>query len=208
MHSVVVIRRFIQPQPYASLLQAMRDFTKQRTSDTPNALWLLEHVPVFTQGQAGKAEHIIAPGNIEVFQSDRGGQVTYHGPGQLMIYTLWDLKRQGCGIKKFVQLLQTSVITLLKGYEIDAQDEPGAPGVYVRKQKIASIGLRLSRGYLYHGMSLNINMDLSPFTRIHPCGFPDLAMTQISDFLPHITLDKLIDDIIPILLNQLQGTAP
>ena len=139
---------------------------------------------MFTQGQAGKAEHVLAPGDIPVVQSDRGGQVTYHGPGQLMIYGLFDIKRQNSGIKIFTQYLQNSMMALLKKYGIPAEIQCGAPGLYVEGAKISSIGLRVRQGRTYHGMSLNVNMDLSPFKRINPCGFHQLEMTQIRDFIP------------------------
>ncbi len=199
----VNVVKFSHPQPYQPIFEQMREFTLQRTIDTPDALWLMEHEPVFTQGQAGKPEHLLAPGNIPVVQSDRGGQVTYHGPGQLMIYTLWDLKRQNMGIKDFVQHCQAAIVDLLAKYQIGAQTQCAAPGVYVDGAKIGSIGLRVRRGYTYHGLSLNVSMDLEPFSRINPCGFTQLRMVQIKDFLPSITLPQVIQDLVPILQHRL-----
>ena len=162
------------------MLQAMQDFTNQRNQETPDEIWLLEHDPVFTQGQNGKEEHLLNPGNIPVIQTDRGGQVTYHGPGQLMIYTLIDLKRKQLNVRDLVTLLEKSVIDLLAKYNIQAVAKREAPGVYVEEKKICSIGLRIRRGCSYHGIAFNVSMDLEPFTRINPCGFTALEMTQFS----------------------------
>lgn len=199
----VEVVEFSQLQPYQPIFEKMREFTVGRTQHTPDSLWLLEHEPVFTQGQAGKAEHVLAPGDIPVVQSDRGGQVTYHGPGQLMIYTLCDLKRLNMGIKQFVNNLQQTIIDLLAEYDIQGSTKCEAPGVYVNEAKICSLGLRVKRGYTYHGLSLNVCMDLEPFTRINPCGFKQLNMTQIQDFHPLITLDTVIQDIVPLLQHKL-----
>jgi lipoyl(octanoyl) transferase len=159
----------------------MRAFTDGRTQDTPDELWLLQHPPVFTLGQAGRAEHLLDPGEIPVIQTDRGGQVTYHGPGQLVAYLLVDLRRAGLGVKGLVHLLEGAVIGLLAGYGIEAVARADAPGVYVARAKIASLGLRVRRGCSYHGLSLNVDMDLTPFLRINPCGHPGLAVTQLAD---------------------------
>ena len=150
-------------------------------------LWLLEHPPCYTQGQAGKEEHILYKNNIPIVQTDRGGQVTYHGPGQLMIYTLFNLRQMNIGIRSMVTQLENAVIELLNAYNIRASADKSAPGVYVDKKKIASIGLRVRHGYCYHGMALNIKMDLSPFSAINPCGYQGLAMTQIHDLLPQLS---------------------
>jgi len=167
-------------QPYAPMYAAMREFTLARTAETPDELWFLEHDPVFTQGQAGKAEHVLAPGDIPVVQSDRGGQITYHGPGQLMGYVLLDLHRLGYGIRSLVSRLEQSVVDCLAGYRIAAAPKRDAPGVYVAGRKIASLGLRVRKGCSYHGLALNVAMDLEPFGRINPCGYQGLQMTQVS----------------------------
>ncbi len=202
MNTAVQIKTFTSPQDYAFIYQRMREFTQHRDEHTNDELWILEHFPVFTQGQAGKAEHILNPGNIPIVQSDRGGQVTYHGPGQLMIYTLFDLKRLKMGIKTFVQTLQNSIIALLAHYGVKAHTLCHAPGVYVNHAKICSIGLRIRQHRAYHGLALNVNMDLSPFSRINPCGFKQLSMTQISAFNTGITLQQVIADLTPIMLQQ------
>jgi lipoyl(octanoyl) transferase len=166
---------------YSAAWAEMRAFTDERTQDTPDELWLLQHPPVFTLGQAGRAEHLLDPGEIPVIQTDRGGQVTYHGPGQLVAYLLVDLRRVGLGVKGLVRLLEGAVIGLLAGYGIEAEARADAPGVYVAGAKIASLGLRVRRGCSYHGLSLNVDMDLTPFLRINPCGYPGLAVTQLVD---------------------------
>jgi len=173
--------RWLGLQDYAPCLQAMKDFTHQRDENTPDEIWLLEHHPVFTQGQNGKEEHLLQTGDIPVIQTDRGGQVTYHGPGQLMVYTLIDVKRKHLNIRELVTLLEQSVIDLLAEYGIQAEAKREAPGVYVHQQKICSIGLRIRRGCAYHGIAFNVSMDLEPFTRINPCGFTALKMTQFAD---------------------------
>lgn len=167
---------------YCETWRAMQDFTNARDQDTADELWITEHAPVFTQGLNGRAEHLLAPGGIPVVQIDRGGQVTYHGPGQLVLYCLLDITRLGLGVKGLVALIETSVIDLLQGYHITAQGRPGAPGVYVGAAKIAALGLRIRKGCCYHGLSLNVDMDLEPFTRINPCGYQGLAVTQLLDF--------------------------
>ena len=166
---------------YPEIWAAMRAFTDGRSADGADELWLLEHPPVFTLGQAGRPEHLRDPDQIPVVQSDRGGQVTYHGPGQIVAYVLVDLRRAGIGVKGLVHLLEAAVIGLLSGYGVVAQARPEAPGVYVGAAKVAALGLRVRRGCSYHGLSLNVDMDLSPFLRIDPCGYPGLAVTQIAD---------------------------
>lgn len=165
----------------------MTEFTNQRTPDTADQLWLVEHPPVFTQGQAGKAEHLLVPGDIPVVQTDRGGQVTYHGPGQLVAYPLLDLRRLKIGVRDLVTALEQTLVATLAHYGIAAFPKADAPGVYVeragRVDKIASLGLRVRRGCSFHGLSLNVAMDLSPFLRINPCGYQGLAMTQMQDLL-------------------------
>jgi len=174
---------------YEPTLAAMRQFTDSRAADTPDELWLLQHPPVFTQGQAGKAEHVLAPGGIPVIQVDRGGQVTYHGPGQWVLYLLINLRRHQLGVRDLVTLIEHSVVQLLAEYDIDAAAKPGAPGVYVRDEKIAALGLRVRRGCSYHGLALNVDMDLEPFGRINPCGYEGLRVTSMARLLPHTNLD-------------------
>lgn len=173
--------RWLGQQDYLSCWQAMQAFTNQRDEQATDEIWLLEHTPVFTQGQNGKAEHVLNPGDIPVIQTDRGGQVTYHGPGQLMVYILVDLKRKQFNVRGLVTLLELSVIDLLAEYDITAYAKRDAPGIYVDEKKIGSIGLRIRRGCSYHGIAFNVAMDLQPFTRINPCGFSALQMTQFAD---------------------------
>lgn len=168
-------------QPYAATWEAMSDFTNNRGPDTPDELWLLEHDPVFTQGQAGKAEHVLAPGNIPVVQVDRGGQVTYHGPGQIVGYPLIDLRRAGVSVRELVNKLEQSIIDTLAHWNIGAERLDGAPGVYVAGAKVAALGLRVRRGCSFHGLAFNVNMDLEPYHRINPCGYKGLAVTQVLD---------------------------
>ena len=168
---------------YTHSWQAMRDFTDQRDADTEDELWLLQHPPVFTQGQAGKAEHVLLPGDIPVVQSDRGGQVTYHGPGQWVVYLLLDLRRNGLGIRDLVTLIEQSLVSVLGRLGIQAQPRADAPGVYVDGVKIASLGLRVRRGCTYHGLALNVDMDLEPFSRINPCGHQGMQVTTVRQCL-------------------------
>lgn len=177
-------------QPYSVVNQAMHDFTDQRTPLTMDECWLVEHPAVFTQGQAGKAEHLLNPGTIPVIQSDRGGQVTYHGPGQLVAYLLIDLKRRKLGVRQLVTAIEQSVVQTLAHFAIAAYAKADAPGVYVDEKKICSLGLRVRKGCSFHGLALNVAMDLQPFARINPCGYAGLTMTQIADFLPTITLEQ------------------
>lgn len=173
--------RWLGRQDYLSCWQAMQDFTNQRDENTVDEIWLLEHEPVFTQGQNGKAEHVLNPGNIPVVQTDRGGQVTYHGPGQLMVYTLIDLRRKQFQVRQLVSLIEQSIVDLLQEFGIAAAAKKDAPGVYVNENKICSIGLRIRRGCAYHGIAFNIALDLEPFNRINPCGYKALKMTQFSE---------------------------
>lgn len=168
---------------YLPVWEAMKQFTNTRNADTPDELWLLQHSPVFTLGQAGKKEHVLNPGDIPLVQSDRGGQVTYHGPGQLTAYCLFDLKRLGLGPRAFVELLEDALVDVLVELDIPAIARRDAHGVYVHGKKIASLGLRIRKGCSYHGLALNVNMDLEPFTRINPCGYAGLQMTQLHDYL-------------------------
>lgn len=180
--------RCLGMQDYQTVWFAMRDFTNTRDANTEDEIWVVEHPPVFTQGQNGKPEHLLNPGDIPVIQVDRGGQITYHGPGQLVVYPLIDLKRKKMNVRQIVTLLEKSIIELLADYQIPAEAKCQAPGVYVNEKKIASVGLRIRRGSSFHGLALNVKMDLEPFSRINPCGFTGLEMTQIADFVPNIDL--------------------
>ncbi len=168
---------------YSPIFHAMEVFTDARNERTEDELWVVEHPPVFTQGMAGKAEHLLSRSNIPVVQIDRGGQITYHGPGQLVVYTLIDFKRRKISVRELVSRLENSIIATLAEYGIAAAADPKRPGVYVEGKKIASLGLRIKRGAVYHGLALNVNMDLSPFRQINPCGYAGLEMTQIADLV-------------------------
>lgn len=168
---------------YQPTLDAMRRFTDERDAATPDEIWLLQHPAVFTQGQAGKAEHVLAAGDIPVIQAERGGQVTYHGPGQLVAYVLLDLKRLKLGVRDLVTAMEQALVDVLKEYALDAAPKPDAPGVYVEGNKIASLGLRVRRGCSFHGLALNVDMDMEPFQRINPCGYADLRMVQLRDLV-------------------------
>lgn len=176
---------------YQPTLDQMRAFTDTRDAGTPDELWLLQHPRVFTQGQAGKAEHVLAPGDIEVVQVDRGGQVTYHGPGQWVLYLLVDLRRRHMGVRDLVDVIEHAIIDLLSGYGVEAAGKQGAPGVYVDGAKIASLGLRVRRGCSYHGLALNVDMDLEPFSRINPCGYEGLAVTSLAELVPGVDVDEV-----------------
>jgi len=171
-------------QPYGPTWRAMREFTEARGPRTADEIWLLEHPPVYTLGQAGRREHVAAPGAIPLVRTDRGGQVTYHGPGQLVAYALLDLRRRGLGVRGLVALLEQSVIELVGARGFAASRRAGQPGVYVEGAKIAALGLRVRRGCAYHGLALNVRMDLEPFERIDPCGYPGLAVTQLAALEP------------------------
>ncbi len=166
---------------YEPVWRAMQEFTRTRGEATPDELWFVEHPPVITLGLAAKPEHVLDAGPIPVVRIDRGGQVTWHGPGQLVAYALVDLKRAGFGVKELVRRLEQSVIDLLAGYGVQAQRQPGMPGVYVSGAKIAAVGLRVSRGCSFHGIALNVDADLAAFSRINPCGYPGLAATRLAD---------------------------
>lgn len=173
--------RHLGLRPYLETWEAMRTYTVARGTNSADELWLVQHPPVFTQGQAGKTEHLLAPGNIPVIHIDRGGQITYHGPGQIIMYLLLDIRRSNIGIRSLVSMIENSVITLLQTHGINAAARPDAPGVYVAGDKIASLGLKVSNGRTYHGVALNVDMDLEPFTRINPCGLVGMHMTQLRD---------------------------
>lgn len=200
-----LIIRSMGEQPYKCIWQRMREFTDTRMPDTHDELWLLQHPPVFTLGQASKPEHLLRPKDIPVVQTDRGGQVTYHGPGQLVVYFLIDLRRKSWGIRCLVSKIEQSVITFLAQYGIEGRIKEGAPGVYIAERKIASIGLRVRRGCTYHGLSFNIDMDLEPFSRINPCGYQGLQLTQLRDFVPSITMDEIQRVLVGILSTSLNN---
>lgn len=198
-----LIIRHLGLQDYQTTWQRMREFTDSRDAQTSDELWLLEHPPVFTLGQAGKPEHLLNPGTIPIIKTDRGGQVTYHGPGQLVVYFLIDLRRKPWGVKCLVSLIEQSVIALLKEYGVTAHLKEGAPGVYVDNEKIASIGLRVRHGCSYHGLSFNIKMDLMPFSLINPCGYSGLKVTQFSQFRDKITIEKVGSELTRLLSVEL-----
>jgi lipoyl(octanoyl) transferase len=175
--------RRLDVENYAVVWEAMQAFTSARDSSTVDELWLLQHQPVFTQGQAGKAEHILDAHGIPVVQSDRGGQVTYHGPGQLIVYFLLDVRRRGFGVRTLVDVIESSILEMLRSYGIAAELLKGAPGVYVGGKKIAALGLRIRKGCSLHGLSLNIDMDLEPFGWINPCGYKGMEVTQLADLV-------------------------
>lgn len=197
MYQDNILVRHLGLQPYEPVSQAMHDFTDSRDETTPDEIWLVEHLPVFTQGQAGKAEHLLMTGDIPVIQSDRGGQVTYHGPGQQVMYVLLNLKRRKLGVRELVTLLEQTVVNTLAEYGIDAHPRADAPGVYVGEMKICSLGLRIRKGCSFHGLALNINMDLAPFLRINPCGYAGMEMTQMCQWVATATPDI----IRPVLLK-------
>ena len=179
-------------QDYNSTWQEMVSFTENRNNHTEDELWTLEHRSVFTQGLSGKPEHLLKDTEIEVIKSDRGGQITYHGPGQLIVYCLIDIKRLGIGVKQMVSIIEKSIIDLLSDYSISSHKIPGAPGVYVDGSKIAALGLKVKRGKTYHGLSLNVDMNLSPYSLINPCGYKDLKITQMSNLTDNKPdLDKI-----------------
>lgn len=198
MYQDKILVRHLGLQPYEPVSQAMHEFTDMRDDTTPDEIWLVEHLPVFTQGQAGKAEHILMTGDIPVIQSDRGGQVTYHGPGQQVMYVLLNLKRRKLGVRELVTLLEQTVVNTLAEYGIDAHPRADAPGVYVGEMKICSLGLRIRKGCSFHGLALNINMDLTPFQRINPCGYAGMEMTQMRQWVDTATPEN----IRPVLLKK------
>ena len=194
-------------QKYTLTWEEMVTFTNTRTVDTPDELWLLEHDSVFTQGLTGKSENLLVETDILVIQSDRGGQITYHGPGQLIVYCLIDIKRLGIGVKKMVSLIEQSIIDLLEDYSISSHKINGAPGVYVDGSKIAALGLKVRHGRTYHGLSLNIDMDLSPYKLINPCGFKDLNVTKMSNLTDNtLELSKIKKQLTHHLSNYVSRT--
>jgi lipoyl(octanoyl) transferase len=202
----LVLRRLGQV-PYASTWQQMQDFTNSRDDQTADEIWLLEHAPVFTQGQAGKAEHVLNAGDIPVVQVDRGGQVTYHGPGQLVVYLLLNLRRKSLGVRDLVDLMEQSVVELLGEHGIEAYPRPDAPGVYVGDAKICSLGLRVRRGCSFHGLALNLDMDMEPFLRINPCGYAGMAMTQLASLVPGLDVAEAVRRMGDILIKKIGYTT-
>ena len=198
-----LIVRSLGRQPYTETWEAMKAFTANRDEGTTDELWCLEHPPVYTQGQAGKAEHILMPGDIPVVQVDRGGQVTYHGPGQLVIYLLINLSRRKLGVRALVDDIEQAIVAALAGQGIEAAPRPDAPGVYVDGAKIASLGLRVRRGCSFHGLALNVAMDMEPFARINPCGFAGMPMCQVRDFQPAATVAELEQTLVEQLALRL-----
>jgi lipoyl(octanoyl) transferase len=204
----MILLRQLGQVPYQPTWERMQQFTEQRNAETPDELWLLQHPPTFTQGRAGKAEHLLNPGDIPVVPIDRGGQVTYHGPGQLVLYTLIDLNRRKLGVRALVSALEQSVIGLLRQeYAIEAHARREAPGVYVDGAKIAAVGLRIRKGCSLHGLSLNLDMNLEPFSRINPCGYPGLAVTQLSALTALPDPSVVERPLLQLLLQQLGYNA-
>ncbi len=189
--------------PYHLVWQAMKSFNEDRNMQSADELWLLEHPPVFTLGQAGKHEHILNAGNIPIVETDRGGQVTYHGPGQIILYVLIDIRRLKLGVRQLVTHLENTVIEVLKSYGINSQAQPKAPGVYVGEKKIASLGLRIRKGCSYHGLALNVDMDLTPYTFINPCGYAGLQITQTKNENIAATSHQLGDALVKQLAKQI-----
>jgi lipoyl(octanoyl) transferase len=207
--SVPVVVRYLGQVDYLPTLKAMRDFTAARDVATADEIWLLEHPPVFTQGQAGKPEHVLAAGDIPVVQVERGGQVTYHGPGQLVVYLMLDIRRLDLGVRELVSTMERSLVGLLASYGIVAAPRADAPGVYVGSSKIASLGLRIRRGCSFHGLALNVDMDMQPFQRINPCGYAGLAMTQLRDHMTGAPVMLEVGQRLEqILLQELGYTQP
>ena len=192
---------------YDSTWRGMQRLTDERSAASPDEIWFLEHAPIFTLGMSARRAHLIAPGDIPVLQIDRGGQVTYHGPGQLVVYPLIDLKRAGLSVRDLVSALENAVIAYAAGFGIQAQSRPKAPGVYVGACKLASVGIRIRRGSSYHGLALNVQMDLEPFSRIDPCGYPGLQMTQLADLGGPDSVTAAAQGLAPHLLRTLFARA-
>lgn len=201
-----VIVRELGIEPYLPTWEKMQAFTDQRDDTTLDEIWLLQHEPVFTQGQAGKEEHLIAPGDIPVVQVDRGGQVTYHGPGQLIVYLLVNLRRRKMGVRDMVDVMEQSLINLLAEYGVEAYAKLDAPGVYVNDAKIASLGLRVRRGCSFHGLALNLDMELEPFLRINPCGYAGMRMTQLSELAVMPDMQQIMQTLAKHLVNKIGYT--
>jgi lipoyl(octanoyl) transferase len=200
----ITVRRLGRVE-YAPTYEAMRAFTARRSADTPDELWLLEHPPVYTLGQAGRPEHLLRDNGIPLLRTDRGGQVTYHGPGQVVAYVLLDLRRRGLTVKRLVCRLEQAVIDLLATHDVEGVRRAGAPGVYVEGAKVAALGLRVRGGCTYHGLALNVNLDLAPFRDIDPCGYPGLAVTQLAELGVALTPDAAATALAQRLATQLEG---
>ena len=194
---------FLGRQDYVPLWHAMQNFTDERDESTPDEIWFCEHPPVFAMGLNASEEHLLAPGDIPVVQIDRGGQVTYHGPGQLMVYPLVDIRRANIGVRKLVTALEQGVVDLAAEYDVKAAARPDAPGVYVEGDKLASVGLRIRRGSSFHGMALNVNADLEPFSRINPCGYAELKMTDLHRLGVDLSLEETSEKLLPHFLEHL-----
>ncbi|NQV87428.1 MAG: lipoyl(octanoyl) transferase LipB [Woeseiaceae bacterium] len=194
-------------QDYVPLWREMQDFTDARDENTTDEIWFVEHPPVFTMGLNASEEHLLAPGDIPVVQIDRGGQVTYHGPGQLMVYPLIDIRRLNIGVRQLVTALEQSVVDLIAEYDLVAAARADAPGVYVDGDKLASVGLRIRRGASFHGMALNVDVDLEPFTRINPCGYAELQMTDLRRLEIGLSLDDAAKQLLPHFLEHLGPSA-
>ncbi|WP_194437103.1 lipoyl(octanoyl) transferase LipB [Vibrio fluminensis] len=199
MQQTLVVKH-LGKQDYEPIWRAMHEFTNTRSDESRDEIWFVEHNPVFTQGQAGKAEHLLNTGDIPVVQSDRGGQVTYHGPGQLVVYFLINLRRKNIGVRDLVTHIENLVINTLKAYNIDSAARPDAPGVYVDNKKICSLGLRIRRGCSFHGLALNINMDMTPFLRINPCGYAGMEMVQVSQLGGPDNVDTVAEQLLKELV--------
>ncbi len=188
---------------YHETWQKMQDFTNSRQQDAADEFWFLQHPPVYTLGKNGKAEHVLNPADIPVINSDRGGQVTYHGPGQIVVYTLLDLNRLNIGVRQLVTLLEQAIIDLLAAYGVDSSARRDAPGVYVNDAKIAALGLRVRKGCSFHGLALNVDMDLEPFSRINPCGYEGLEVTQLKNLVTDVDINDVVENLQHTLLKNL-----
>lgn len=194
---------YLGRRDYVPLWRAMQSFTDERDDSTPDEIWFCEHPPVYTLGLNASKEHLLAPGDIPVVQIDRGGQVTYHGPGQLMVYPLIDIRRANIGVRTLVTALEQSVVDLVGEYDVEAAARADAPGVYVDDRKLASVGLRIRRGASFHGMALNVDVDLEPFSRINPCGYKELEMTDLHRQGIELDLEEIADRLLPHFLRHL-----
>ncbi len=213
MNNSNIAIKYLGIQDYSTVFERMKQFTLERIEKkhehqtSQDEIWLVQHPPVYTQGQAGKPEHILSASSIPIIQTDRGGQITYHGPGQVVAYLLLSLKQYNLNVRDLVCLQERAIITLLKQYNIDANGSREAPGVYANGKKIASIGLRIKQGFSYHGLALNVDMDLSPFQSIRPCGLFNMQMTQIKDYAPSVNFSKVEQELAEILLDLLKQST-
>jgi lipoyl(octanoyl) transferase len=206
MPSQLIIRRLGLVE-YPASLKSMTEFTDTRNDQTADEIWILEHPPVFTLGINANRSHVLSAGDIPVVQVDRGGQVTYHGPGQIVAYTLIDLRRAGFGVRELVSALENAMIATLAEFNVTAVSDADAPGVYVEGAKLGSVGLRVRRGCSYHGLSLNVDMDLTPFDHIDPCGYPGLPVTQLRDLIGNTNLPDVADALASQLTNEIFSAA-